>query len=100
MLAHMVSPPASGTGQAVIGYTIEDDAGFQSIPGSPFNSPGDSPAYCAASSDDAYLFVGHGGDATVRSFAIAGDGALTYTGFTFDVGPQGTIGDILLARHR
>ncbi len=83
----------SGDSRAILGYSI-DGSSFQQIPGSPFTSPGDSPAYCAVSSDDAYLFVGHGRDATVRSFAIAGDGSLTYAGFTFDVGLQGTIGDI------
>ncbi|MCA9288281.1 MAG: beta-propeller fold lactonase family protein, partial [Phycisphaerales bacterium] len=63
--------------------------------GAPFFSPGESPAYLAMTDDDSILFVGHGTDATVRSFLVDSEtGALTSTGFSFDVGLQGTIGDI------
>ncbi len=49
----------------------------------------------AFSTDAAYLLVGHGTDATVRSAAInAATGNLTYTGHFFDVGLQGTLGDV------
>jgi hypothetical protein len=45
--------------------------------------------------DDAYLVVGHGTDATARTFSIdPATGALTPTGFLFDVGLQGTLGDV------
>ncbi|MEZ6232833.1 MAG: GC-type dockerin domain-anchored protein [Phycisphaerales bacterium] len=63
--------------------------------GAPFISPGNSPAYLAMTDDDSIMFVGHGTDATVRSFLVDSEtGALTSTGFSFDVGLQGTIGDI------
>ncbi len=84
----------SGSGHDVIGYSIDGDAGFQILPGSPYDSQGSSPAYLAATSDDAYLVVGHGSDATVRTFTIEADGSLSPTGFMFDIGLQGTIGDI------
>ncbi|MCK4873177.1 MAG: beta-propeller fold lactonase family protein [Phycisphaerales bacterium] len=84
----------SSGGDKVLGLSVDPEAGLQPLPGSPYTSPGESPAYCAVSTDDQFLFVGHGTDATVRSFAIAADGSLTYTGHFFDVGMQGTVGDL------
>ena len=64
--------------------------------GMPFYSPGSSPKDFSFSSDSAILFVGHGSDATVRSFLIdAETGEPTPTGYLFDVGIQGELGDLL-----
>ncbi|MCH8261052.1 MAG: beta-propeller fold lactonase family protein [Planctomycetes bacterium] len=85
----------SNGGHRVLGFQIAKDGSLTQSGGSPFFSPGQSPAYLTVSKDDAYLFVGHGTDATVRSFAIdERDGSITSTGFVFDVGLQGTIGDL------
>ncbi|NNF42769.1 MAG: beta-propeller fold lactonase family protein [Phycisphaerales bacterium] len=84
----------SGGGTNVLGLAMDAEGDLATHPGSPFMSPGDAPAYLAVSSDDRYLFVGHGGDATIGTFAIAPDGSVAPTGFVFDVGLQGTIGDI------
>ena len=82
-------------GHMVLGFAIDQETGqLTPLPGSPYYSPGASPAYTAVSTDDRYLFVGHGTDATVRTFAINADGSLTATGFFFDVGLQGTCGDL------
>lgn len=83
-------------GDKIIGYALAEDGSLTELPGSPFISPGESPAYSAISSDDAFLFMGHGTDATVRSFAIGEDGALTSLGYSFDVGLQGSIGSLVV----
>ncbi|HZW09857.1 MAG TPA: GC-type dockerin domain-anchored protein [Phycisphaerales bacterium] len=87
----------SGDGHRIVGFDLDPSTGgIGPMPGSPFHSPGQSPAYLCAPSGGDYLIVGHGTDATVRTFAIdPDDGSLEYTGFTFDVGLQGTIGDIV-----
>jgi 6-phosphogluconolactonase (cycloisomerase 2 family) len=84
----------SGGGNKIMGFTISSGEGLTPLPGSPYLSPGASPAYIDISSDDQWAFIGHGTDATVRTFAIAADGALSSTGFSFDVGLQGTVGDV------
>jgi len=87
----------SGDGQSVLGFSIDDQSGELSpLPGSPFTSPGSSPAHIVLSEDDQWAFVGHGSDATIWSFAIEDDGALTPTGEMFDVGFQGSIGDLAI----
>ena len=78
----------------IIGYDIAADGTLSAIAGAPFTSPGNSPAYCAFSADSAILFIGHGSDATVRSFTLDDAGVPTSTGASFDVGLQGSIGDI------
>lgn len=87
----------SSSGNKVIGFDIQFPSGaLNPMPSSPFVSPGTSPApkLAVASEDDALLFVGHGSSAAIRSFAIdPGTGALTDTGFAFDVGVQGSLGD-------
>ncbi len=80
-------------GHKVIGCVMDGDGNLTLHEASPFDSPGQSPAHVAVSSDDKFLFVGHGTDATLRSFHIGADGAITPTGFVFDVGFQGTLGD-------
>jgi 6-phosphogluconolactonase (cycloisomerase 2 family) len=80
---------------AVLGYHIASDGTLSAMAGSPFYSPGDSPKDCTFSTDSAILFVGHGSDATARSFLIDGEsGQLTTTGYFFDVGIQGSLGDL------
>lgn len=85
----------SGTGKNMLGFDVQGD-GSLLLHNPPYSSPGQSPAYMCPTGDGAYLFVGHGTDATVRSFAIdPSTGALSATGFSFDVGLQGTIGDVV-----
>jgi 6-phosphogluconolactonase (cycloisomerase 2 family) len=81
-------------GHNVLGFSLASEGDPTALPGSPFQSPGNSPAHLAVSGDGALVFVGHGSDATVRSFHRAPDGTLTPTGHSFDVGLQGTIGDV------
>ncbi len=80
----------------VSGFVVNQSDGTLALaPGSPFISPGNSPARMTASADSAVLYVGHGTDATCRSFLIDNEtGALTSTGFGFDVGLQGTLGGL------
>jgi 6-phosphogluconolactonase (cycloisomerase 2 family) len=85
----------SDGGNKVIGLEIGPGGLPGYMPGSPYTSPGVSPSNVFPTPDGKFLFVGHGTDATVRSFAIdAGTGALTSTGFMFDIGLQGTLGDV------
>ncbi|NOG53912.1 MAG: hypothetical protein HND57_06220 [Planctomycetes bacterium] len=87
----------SGGGDKVHGYAVSfDDGSLTALPGSPYTSPGDSPKLAVATPDDRYLFVGHGSDATVRSFRIESDGSITSLGRSFDIGLQGTLGDIAM----
>lgn len=86
---------AGGITHVVLGYNIAFDGTLAPMAGWPFPEFGSSPSNVAFSTDDAYLLVGHGTDATVRSAAIdAATGNLTYTGHFFDVGLQGTLGDV------
>ncbi len=86
----------SGSGHDILGLHVLADGSTTMQQGSPYNSPGQSPAYLCPTGDGRFIFIGHGTDATVRGFAIDEEtGALTYTGYTFDVGLQGTIGDIV-----
>ena len=88
----------SSGGHAVLGFSISADGTLTALGGSPFTSPGSSPKDFTFSSDSAYLFVGHGSDATVRSLAIdAETGVLTDTGYSFDVGIQGELGDLYVS---
>ena len=85
----------SGTGGNMLGFDVNPD-GTLWLHDGPYESPGRSPAYLCPTGDGGYLFVGHGTDATVRSFAIdPSTGALSATGYSFDVGLQGTIGDVV-----
>jgi 6-phosphogluconolactonase (cycloisomerase 2 family) len=87
----------SNDGHSVLGFAVAPDGGLSPLGGSPYFSPGQSPAYLAVGGDDTLLFVGHGTDATVRSFTIdPRAGTLTATGAVFDVGLQGTVGDVVV----
>ncbi|GIW74806.1 MAG: hypothetical protein KatS3mg103_1328 [Phycisphaerales bacterium] len=85
----------SGDGHAVLGMTVGFAGALDLIPGSPFTSPGDSPAWVTVSPDDRFVYAGHGGDATVQGFGIdQASGALSFLGVSFDVGTQGTLGTV------
>lgn len=85
----------SNGGNKIGGFTITAGGDLLPAGSQPFVSPGASPAYAAVSGDGQFLIMGHGTDATVRTFAIDPEsGGLTYTGFVFDVGLQGSIGDV------
>ncbi|MEQ8844905.1 MAG: GC-type dockerin domain-anchored protein [Phycisphaerales bacterium] len=85
----------SGSGDAVLGFDVDSFGGLGIIPGSPFASPGDSPAWVTVSPDDRFVYAGHGRDATVQGFAIdQTTGALSALGVSFDVGSQGTLGTV------
>ena len=85
----------SGTGNDVLGFSVDTFGALGIIPGSPFFSPGDSPAYITVSPDSRFVYAGHGRDATVQGFGIdQANGALTALGVSFDVGGQGTLGTV------
>ncbi len=85
----------SSGGTAIVGTDTDNSGNLSITGGSPFVSPGSSPKLARGSADGKTLLVGHGTDATVRTFAIDADtGALTYTGNTFDVGLQGSLDDV------
>lgn len=86
----------SGDGNRVLGYEVQGDGNLVPLPGSPFFSPGESPKNAAFTEDDSMLFVGHGTDATLRAFFVEPDGTLTYTGYFFDVGLQGTLDSVAI----
>jgi DNA-binding beta-propeller fold protein YncE len=82
----------SAGGNAFAGYAIDQaDGSLSALPGSPYTSPGQSPKGFAVTGDNSTLFVSHGSDATIHSFLLGPDGVPTGTGFSFDVGLQGTL---------
>ncbi|MFN0130933.1 MAG: GC-type dockerin domain-anchored protein [Phycisphaerales bacterium] len=85
----------SSGGNKIPAFAVDAGTGaLASLLNAPFVSPGSSPKLAVSSADDRFVFVGHGTDATCRSFAVdAGSGGLTPTGFLFDVGIQGSLGD-------
>jgi hypothetical protein len=78
------------------GFSIDVEAGAMTLmPNSPYLSEGDSPKQVVVSGDGAFAFASHGGDATVRGFAIdPKTGELSSTGVIFDVGGQGDAGNM------
>lgn len=84
----------SNGGNKITGFAYDAMGDLTALTGSPYASPGASPARLAVTGDDAFLIAGHGTDATVRTFTINPDGSLTSTGFFFDVGLQGTVGGV------
>lgn len=90
---------SGGDPHRVHGFLVGAEDGIL-IPmdGTPFSSPGNSPAHVAVTGNDQHLIVGHGSDATIHSFAISPeDGFLTHTGNSIDIGNQGDIGGITTA---
>jgi 6-phosphogluconolactonase (cycloisomerase 2 family) len=85
----------SDGGNKVVGMTIQPDGTLTLMPNSPFVSPGASPSNVFLTGDDTILIAGHGTDATVRTFLVDSEtGTLTATPHMFDVGLQGTLGDV------
>jgi len=85
----------SGTSNDVLGFEVGLTGTLNTMPGSPFTSPGDSPAWVTVSPDSRFVYAGHGRDATVQGFSTdATTGALTALGVEFDVGSQGTLGTV------
>jgi 6-phosphogluconolactonase (cycloisomerase 2 family) len=85
----------SATGHEVIGLDIATDGTLTAMSGTPYVSPGTSPSNVFVNGSTTVAAAGHGTDATVRTFTIDGTtGALTSTGNMFDVGLQGTVGDV------
>jgi 6-phosphogluconolactonase (cycloisomerase 2 family) len=85
----------SGDGNRIYAYTVAPDGSLAPHPAFSFTSPGESPKDIAFSGDDRILIAGHGTDATVQTFLIDPvTGSLTHSGFFFDVGSQGNLGDI------
>lgn len=85
----------SDGGNKVVGMTVNPDGTLTGMAGTPFISPGASPSNVFLTGDDSVLVVGHGTDATVRTLLVNPiTGALTASPFNFDVGLQGTLGDV------
>lgn len=83
----------SSGGHAFSVFAIDASGNLTLVPGSPFTSPGQSPKAFTVHPNNAMLFVEHGTDATIRSFAFDDQtGVPTSLGGSFDVGLQGTLG--------
>jgi 6-phosphogluconolactonase (cycloisomerase 2 family) len=87
----------SGGGNAIQAYSVDAGGMLDILPNSPFTSPGESPKVTAVTGDDRVLVAGHGSDASIWSFTRdLATGALTSTGHLFDVGSQGSLGDLTI----
>jgi len=86
----------SNGGDKIVALAINAiDGSLDDIAGSPFTSPGASPKQIITTLDSMYALAAHGTDSTVRSFNIdQKTGALTSTGFFYDIGFQGSLGEI------
>lgn len=84
------------SGNVVTAFDLDPTTGvIATAPGAPFPSPGSSPKQVVVSSDNAFALVAHGTDATIRVLAVApGTGVLVDTGFNYDVGFQGSLGEL------
>lgn len=90
----------SNGGDKIVGARVSPDGTLGDMTGAPFTSPGASPKQVVVTGDGQFAVAGHGTDATVRTFAIdQASGALSATGFFFDIGAQGTLGNIATAGH-
>jgi len=86
----------SSGGDKLVGFAVDAAGDLSPLTGSPYVSPGASPAHVAIPAPGALVAIGHGTDATVRTFdRDPATGALSPTGFSFDVGLQGSIGDVV-----
>lgn len=84
----------SSGSHAICGFSLE--AGVPSLmPQSPFYSPGTSPKQVVVEGSGAFAFAAHGTDATIRTFSVdPRNGGLVATGGSYDVGVQGSLGEI------
>lgn len=84
----------SNGGHSFLGYHIGPDGLLSEMEGSPFFSSGQSPFNVSFHAGRPLLFLGHGSDATLRSFTYDPlSGVPSETGAVFDVGTQGSFGD-------
>jgi len=87
----------SSNREKVAGYSVlnAESQFIKPLPNSPYISDGNSPKSVTFSADGAFAYVGHGTDSTVRTFEVdEEDGSLASTGYSFDVGLQGTLGEV------
>lgn len=85
----------SGTGNEILAFRIQPDGTLTSLPGT--QSPGQSPKVVDMTDDGMVLVAGHGTDSTVQSFLRDVEtGQLIPTGFSYDVGSQGNLGDLVV----
>lgn len=86
----------SNGGNKVIGFNANVPTGMLSPQAAtPYVSPGVSPKLVVVSGDNKVAVVAHGTDATARTFLIdQSSGALTSTGFFYDIGFQGSLTDM------
>jgi 6-phosphogluconolactonase (cycloisomerase 2 family) len=92
----------SAGGNNVPGWAVDSLSGqLSDLIGFPFQSAGESPKVAVCTPDARFVAIGHGTDATVRMLEIdPKTGALTPTAGFFDVGLQGTLGDIAVLPGR
>lgn len=87
----------SNGGNSILAYSVDAAGMLELVNGSPFTSPGESPKVTDVTPDNTILVAGHGTDATIWSFLRdRTSGALTATNHMFDVGSQGTLGDLTI----
>ncbi len=85
----------SGNGNEILGYAISPTGSLDPLTPFTYASPGSSPKVLAFTADDRVMVAGHGTDATFWSFLRDPvSGALTATSNMFDIGLQGTLGDL------
>jgi 6-phosphogluconolactonase (cycloisomerase 2 family) len=83
----------SGTGHEILSFAVDANGALSPIAGA--QSPGQSPKVIDMTDDGTILVAGHGTDSTVRSFLRDPlTGLIVPTGFSFDVGAQGNLGDL------
>lgn len=86
----------SSGGNAMQGWSIGDDGTLAPLALSPFVSPGSSPKQVVVAGNGAFAYAAHGTDATIRGFSLDPvTGALADIGVSFDVGFQGSLGEII-----
>ena len=89
----------SGSGREIIAFEIEQDGTLSPIQGA--QSPGQSPKVIALTGDGNILVAGHGSDSTVQSFLRdPKSGTIMPSGFFYDVGSQGNLGDLVITGNR
>ena len=87
----------SGDGHRIPAYSIDAAGALEPLAAGSFTSPGESPSILAITEDDQFLLAGHGGDGSIHSFLRdTSTGELTSTGFSFSVGGQGDLGDLMV----
>ena len=89
----------SGSGNEILAFEIEENGSLSPLTGT--QSPGQSPKVIGLTADGNILVAGHGTDSTIQSFLRDPvTGALTPSGFSYDVGSQGNLGDLVVLGNR